>query len=445
MIRPEVSAQEEDAYTLGVQAILWGYPMVCTARTAEAALRMGSSNINTFRRIPKLKNAGDRDVTRPSNVTIDAHGWLDLRKGPVVLHVPALAERRWYIVQIGDTFDEVATNIGGMKGPRCGVYAICGPRFDGKLPGELTKVGLRTTQATCVARVAVNGEADLLDAVEVQSAFHLLPLSAYLREGLAYRPPKRALPPALSDESPPALRLLDHIGQAMRWFLPTSADHSDPLVGSFHRIGLSAARGFDYESLDEVTTRGLERAASAAERIIDARWAERAEAINGWRYNAAAGRAGHDLALRAALAKGALGAELASEVLDPSCCVDADSEPLHGRHSYRLHFPAGELPPVSALWNISMFGEDLMFVENDAGRYSIGSTTKGLASNPDGSLTIYIQRNRPNDQLGEANWLPAPDGPFNLTMRFYAPATSALDGTYRLPAVTRQAKAPSSS
>src|SRR5690349_15125271 len=94
MIRPEVSAQEEDAYTLGVQAILWGYPMVCTARTAEAALRMGSSNINTFRRIPKLKNAGDRDVTRPNNVTIDAHGWLDLRKGPVVLHVPALAERR---------------------------------------------------------------------------------------------------------------------------------------------------------------------------------------------------------------------------------------------------------------------------------------------------------------------------------------------------------------
>lgn len=40
--------------------------------------------------------------------------------------------------------------------------------------------------------------------------------------------------------------------------------------------------------------------------------------------------------------------------------------------------------------------------------------------------------------LAQANWLPAPDGPFNLTMRFYGPATSVLDGTYRLPAVAKR-------
>jgi hypothetical protein len=78
-----------------------------------------------------------------------------------------------------------------------------------------------------------------------------------------------------------------------------------------------------------------------------------------------------------------------------------------------------------------------MFVENDAGRYSIGSTTDGLASNPNGSLTLCIQQDRPDDQLAQANWLPAPDGPFSLTMRFYGPATSVLDGTYRLPAVAK--------
>ena len=94
------------------------------------------------------------------------------------------------------------------------------------------------------------------------------------------------------------------------------------------------------------------------------------------------GRAGYDVALRAALAKGALGAQLANEVLCAACDVDADGEPLHGRHDYELHFPPGEHPPVSLFWNMSLLGEDLMFVENDAGRYSIGNTTDGLASNP---------------------------------------------------------------
>jgi hypothetical protein len=92
-----------------------------------------------------------------------------------------------------------------------------------------------------------------------------MPLSAYLRERLAYRPPEGVLLPALADDTSPTLRLLDHIGQAMRWYLPTSADTGDPLVMSFHRIGLSAAHGFDYGSLHEDTTRGLARAAVTAE------------------------------------------------------------------------------------------------------------------------------------------------------------------------------------
>jgi hypothetical protein len=118
--------------------------------------------------------------------------------------VPTLTEPRWYIVQFGDTFDEVAVNIGGIKGPRPGAYAVCGPRFDGKLPGEITAIHLRTTQCICTVRVFVDGEADLPHAVEVQNGFHLMPLSAYLRERLAYRSPEGALLPALADQAPPA-------------------------------------------------------------------------------------------------------------------------------------------------------------------------------------------------------------------------------------------------
>jgi hypothetical protein len=76
----------------------------------------------------------------------------------------------------------------------------------------------------------------------------------------------------------------------------------------------------------------------------------------------------------------------------------------------------------------------MLFVENEFGRYSLGSTTDGLKKDPDGSLTILIQTERPSDT---SNWLPAPAGNFNLTMRFYGPETPILDGSYRLPAVKR--------
>ena len=96
--------------------------------------------------------------------------------------------------------------------------------------------------------------------------------------------------------------------------------------------------------------------------------------------------------------------------------------------------PKSKLPPVSVFWNLSMYDEKEFFIENDFKRYSVGGTTDGLKQNAEGSLGITIEKDRPTDT---SNWLPAPDGPFNLTMRLYGPAPSVLDGSYRLPAVKR--------
>ena len=59
-----------------------------------------------------------------------------------------------------------------------------------------------------------------------------------------------------------------------------------------------------------------------------------------------------------------------------------------------------------------------------------------LGAIPSGSLTLYIQKDSPG-QGQESNWLPAPNAPPFIVMRIYWPKESALNGTWRPPAVQR--------
>ena len=63
-------------------------------------------------------------------------------------------------------------------------------------------------------------------------------------------------------------------------------------------------------------------------------------------------------------------------------------------------------------------GKTQLLVENPINRYLINSPMLPLKKNDDGSL-ICISRTRLPGGDKEANWLPAPDGPFYLTMRLY--------------------------
>ena len=55
---------------------------------------------------------------------------------------------------------------------------------------------------------------------------------------------------------------------------------------------------------------------------------------------------------------------------------------------------------------------------------------------PMGPLDLYFQNESPGKDK-EANWLPAPKGDFNLTMRLYAPQPDALTGKWNPPAVKK--------
>lgn len=293
------------------------------------------------------------------------------------------------------------------------------------------KVGTRF--AVVALRVFVKGDTDLPAAREAQRGFHMLPLSVFQSSGLKYTIPKAdSVPLQFIPSAPEPIRKFEQIGAGMKMFLSNNEDYGNPLVMSFRPIGLSVANGFDWKSLDEPTKKGLARAAVAADRIIEDAYLSSAEVTNGWRYTMVAGRAGNDFPLRAAMVKYVLGANIAEQSLYPNTKVDDVGKPLSGQNKYVLHFDKATIPPVSVFWNLSMYDDKALFIENPAKRYSIGSTTDGLKANADGSIDIYIQHDKPGGDK-QSNWLPAPAGEFNLTMRLYGAQSNILDGSYRLP------------
>ena len=179
-------------------------------------MKAGGVGFNSFHKFTTLKTAKDRFIVTPNNVTIDAYALFDVSKEPIVFRVPELSEPRWYLVQMGDSFDEIFFNIGGIKGPQPGTYVITGPDFQGSVPGEMTHLTLRTQIGVMAVRIFVSGDVDLPKAVDAQKGFRLIALSPYLRAGMAYKPGAATPPAPLVSTAPGDIRFFDVLGHAMQ-------------------------------------------------------------------------------------------------------------------------------------------------------------------------------------------------------------------------------------
>ena len=114
--------------------------------------------------------------------------------------------------------------------------------------------------------------------------------------------------------------------------------------------------------------------------------------------------------------------------------------PLDGASKYVLHLDKSAVPPVGAFWSVTLYDQEGYQVANPLSRFAVSSWMP-FRYNPDGSLDLWFQTETPG-QGREANWLPAPKGPFTLTMRLYAPKDEALTGQWNPPPVSRVEAAP---
>lgn len=439
-------AQEDLAFAVGVQATIWTYPLVITAATAESVtatdkpMPNGRAPFNTFGHVSNLVTAANKEVVAPNADTIYSTAFIDLKQGAAQITVPAVGAR-YYSLMLGDAYTNVFGYIGSRAtGNNAGTYLIVGPEWKGRAPAGSKVIQSPTTLVWLIGRTLVDGEKDLPNVTALQRQFQLqiLPPASDAtpvkqRWNLQAKPSRV---PVQQVEAFDWKTYFTWAGQLMKDNPPPLADSA--LFNQFAAIGLSVRNGFDLERLPPAVKAGLERGYSAGKQIIKAE-ALKTGAVekNGWAYNLNAGKWGQDFTLRAGIAYRSIGQNTPEEAIYLNTRKDANAAPLNGGKRYTLTFPKGQLPPAHAFWSVTMYDKTNFFVDNPINRYAIGNRTEGLKFNSDGSLTLHIQRDAPAGDK-KANWLPAAEGDFRLSLRLYIPKDDVLRGAWTPPAVEVQ-------
>jgi hypothetical protein len=122
----------------------------------------------------KLATTG---VNRDTLLTV---GWLDLSKGPQILHVPDMAGR-YYSVQFTDPSNNTNFAYVGTRttGTQAGDYLITGPGWKGQVPSGMTQISSPNNSVLVPGRVLVENDSDLPTAYDLSKQIQLTPLSGW--------------------------------------------------------------------------------------------------------------------------------------------------------------------------------------------------------------------------------------------------------------------------
>jgi len=113
---------EEFAYTLGIQAYVWGFPLMEMVRTCRKMTNVdtpqpnGRAPINTFGHSDHRWTHLDRDIVTPANDLLYSTAWLSLAEGPVVLTIPRVQnagkKARYFVMALLDAYTNNFKNLG---------------------------------------------------------------------------------------------------------------------------------------------------------------------------------------------------------------------------------------------------------------------------------------------------------------------------------------------
>ncbi|MEO6030027.1 MAG: DUF1254 domain-containing protein [Candidatus Binatia bacterium] len=438
---PSAGTPLAETSAIAKEAFLYGFPLVSNYHTLyQQAVDTGNRDyrapFNTVGSAANVATPDDTFVVTPNSDTPYSFLWLDLRAEPVVITMPKIEKGRYYTGQLIDlytfNFAYLGTRLFGNAG---GKFLVAGPGWKGTRPKGITTVYRAETELAYVLfRTQLFDAADLANVQRIQAGIRAEPLSRFLGGT-----PPPTVPPAIAwpkptetmTTSPEAFRYLNFL----LGFCPPHPSETE-LIARFAKIGVGAGWTFDLASRPRAERKAIEAGIADAwqelavlQKKIDAREVSSAEFFgtraflkNNYLYRFAGAKLGR---------YGNSGAE----AIYLTYFVDANGKPADGsKTGYTLRFAQGQLPPAGAFWSLTMYdGKTQLLVANPLQRYLVNSPMlKSFTYGADGSLTLYVQKDSPGRER-EANWLPAPNGPFYAVLRIYMPAKSVVDGTWKQP------------
>jgi hypothetical protein len=441
---------DDEAHAIGVDAYLYFYPIVTMDITRRQITNMTSGEIgglggpmNMFHNAEAFPTADMRAVVRPNFDTLYSSAWLDLTKEPVIVSAPD-TNGRYYLLPMLDMWTDVFASPGWRTtGTGAGDFLIAPPGWSGTVPAEVTRIDAPTPYVWIIGRTKTDGPADYDAVHKIQAGYKITPLSQWGKQPV---PPEAKIDANIDMKTPPkkqvdsmeAGKYFAYAAELLKLQPPHLTDQ--PIIAQLERLGFEVGKSFNLDTADPAVKKGLESAPADAQKLMAWKLPTIARVANGWSMNTdTMGVYGNYYLKRAMIAQAGLGANLPEDAIYPLNLGDNEGKPLDGANDYTIHFAKDQIPPAQAFWSITLYDNEGFQVANPLNRFAVSSWMP-FAYNTDGSLDLYFQNESPGAGK-EANWLPAPKGPYNLTMRIYAPSSDALTGKWTPPPVTKSATA----
>ena len=445
---PDTIVTKDFVAMVGRLAYVWGWPMVnqinrraSFAQVPEPGRLGGVLPVAPTGYVGMLTDyiAPDQHfVTCPNQDTVYGAGFMALDRQPVVVQVPDFGTR-FFTYQIVDHRTDSFASIGRQYNTKPGHYLLTGPNWNGNVPAGINAV-MRSSTDLCAVFPRVFQDDAPEDKVAIQRVLNQImvyPLTEFdgqmktkdWRKAPSFPAPagagsgetKWVLPEKFFDQFPEVLQTVP------------------PLPGEEALYGLFRAM-VDAAAKDPQIKATLTQTAIAAEdELITPLFEFRNNGRpigNGWTSPPNGARWGTDYLSRTATAKSNMYDNAPEETRYIYTDFDKEGQRLNGANRYSVTFTAGHLPPVNGFWSLTCYNKHHLFEPNRLNRFSLGTKSKSMKQNADGSLTLHFQNESPRADR-ESNWVPTPKDEFSLYIRAYWPKAEILEGRWMAPPVVR--------